>query len=144
MHRPENRRLEGYIERREPIRSWWLRSGLPRGATRRNVESVPSPRDLIGYMRTVSRGSPVDRPWSLPSMVASMLRHGRSNAPKDSPLTLQDVVASPDYRDLMTPKVAEGDRAPDFELPCLDGDGTLRLGSLLAERPVALIFGSYT
>jgi hypothetical protein len=29
-------------------------------------------------------------------------------------------------------------------LPCLDGDGTLRLGSLLAERPVALIFGSYT
>ena len=73
-----------------------------------------------------------------------MLRHGRSNAPKDSPLTLQDVVASPDYRDLMTPKVAEGDGAPDFELPCLDRDGMLRLGSLLAERPVALIFGSYT
>jgi peroxiredoxin len=44
----------------------------------------------------------------------------------------------------MTPKVAEGDRAPDFELPCLDRDGMLRLGSLLAERPVALIFGSYT
>jgi hypothetical protein len=95
-------------------------------------------------MRAVSQGSPVDRPWSVPGMVVSMLRHGRSNAPKDSPLTLQDVAASPDYRDLMTPKVAEGDRAPDFELPCIDGDGTLRLGSLLAERPVALIFGSYT
>jgi hypothetical protein len=76
--------------------------------------------------------------------MVSMLRHGRSNAPKDSPLTLQDVVASPDYRDLMTPEVAEGDRAPDFELPRLDGDGTLRLDSLVAERPVVLIFGSYT
>jgi len=73
-----------------------------------------------------------------------MLRHGRSNAPKDSPLTLQDVVASSDYRDLMTPQVAEGDLAPDFELPRLDGDCTVRLGSLLGERPVALIFGSYT
>ena len=73
-----------------------------------------------------------------------MLRHGRSNAPKDSPLTLQDVVSSSDYRDLMTPKIAEGDLAPDFTLPRLDGGGTVRLGSLLGERPVALIFGSYT
>jgi len=77
-------------------------------------------------------------------MMVSMLRHGRSNAPKDSPLTLQDVVASSDYRDLMTPKVAEGDLAPDFELPQLDDDCMVRLGSLLGERPVALIFGSYT
>ena len=44
----------------------------------------------------------------------------------------------------MTPKIAEGDLAPDFTLPRLDGDGTVRLGSLLGERPVALIFGSYT
>lgn len=95
-------------------------------------------------MRTVSRGSPVDRPWSVPGMILSRVRVGRGLAPKDSPLTLQDVMARPDYRDLMTPKVAEGDRAPDFELARLDGDGTVRLGSLLAERPVALVFGSYT
>jgi hypothetical protein len=95
-------------------------------------------------MRTVARGSPVDRPWSLPGMVVSMLRHGRGNAPKDSPLTLQDVMARTDYRDLMTAKVAEGDLAPDFELPLLNGDGTVRLDSLLSERPVALVFGSYT
>jgi peroxiredoxin len=44
----------------------------------------------------------------------------------------------------MTPKVEEGDLAPDFELPRLDGDDTVHLGSLLGERPVALIFGSYT
>jgi hypothetical protein len=77
-------------------------------------------------------------------MIVSALRHGRTNAPKDSPLTLQDVMARPDYRDLMSPKVAEGDLAPDFELPRLEGDSTVCLASLVAERPVALIFGSYT
>jgi hypothetical protein len=95
-------------------------------------------------MQTVSRGSPVDRPWSVPGMIVSNLRHGRGLAPKDSPLTLQDVMARADYRDLMTPKVAEGDRAPDFELARLDGEGSIRLASLLAERPAALVFGSYT
>ena len=95
-------------------------------------------------MRTVARGSPVDRPWSVPGMILSKLRHGRGSAPKDSPLTLQDVIASAEYRNLATAKVAEGDTAPDFELPRLDGDGTVRLASLVRERPVALVFGSYT
>jgi hypothetical protein len=95
-------------------------------------------------MRTVSRGSPVDRRWSVAGMVFTQLRHGRTNAPKDSPLTMQDVIASPEYRDLMTAKVTVGDLAPDFELPRLDGAGTVRLGAFAAERPVALIFGSYT
>jgi hypothetical protein len=61
-----------------------------------------------------------------------------------SPLTLKDVMASADYRDLMTAKVAEGDVAPDFELPRIDGPGTLRLASLLEASPVALVFGSFT
>jgi hypothetical protein len=95
-------------------------------------------------MRTVARGSPVDPPWSVPGMIVSQLRHGRGNAPSDSPLTLQDVLASDDYRELMTPKVAEGDLAPDFELSLVDGESPTRLASLLADRPVALIFGSYT
>jgi hypothetical protein len=73
-----------------------------------------------------------------------MLRHGRGLAPKDSPLNLQDVLASPDYRDLATPKVGEGDLATDFELPLIDGGGTAHLCTLLCERPVALVFGSYT
>ena len=105
---------------------------------------MPTPRDILGYMRTVSRGSPVDPRWSVRGMVLSQLRHGRGNAPPDSPLTLQDVLASEDYRNLMTAKVAAGDAAPDFELPRLDGDGTVRLSSLAATQPVALIFGSYT
>jgi len=93
-------------------------------------------------MRTVSRGSPVDRRWSIPGMVVSRMRHGL--APEDSPLTVKDVMASADYLDLRTPSVAEGDPVPDFELPTLDGDETVRLASLLEGRPVALVFGSYT
>jgi hypothetical protein len=73
-----------------------------------------------------------------------MVTHGRGLAPKDSPLTLQDVLADPVYRDLGQAKVATGDTAPDFELPLVDGGGTVHLGTLLDERPVALVFGSYT
>jgi len=95
-------------------------------------------------MRTVGRGSPVDRPWSIAGQMLTTLRLGKGQAPEGSPLTLQDVLASPDYRNLMTAKVAVGDLAPDFELPRRDGGGTMRLTSLLAESPVALVFGSYT
>jgi hypothetical protein len=105
---------------------------------------VPSRRDAIAYMRTVARGSPVDRPWSIPGMIVSRLRYGAGLAPRDSPLTLQDVMERADYRDLMTPEVAEGDVAPDFELPQRDGVSAVRLASLLDSRPVALVFGSYT
>jgi hypothetical protein len=105
---------------------------------------MPSPREVFDYMRTVSRGSPVDEEWSVPGMVLSRLRHGRGMAPPDSPLTLQDVMSRADYRDLQTAKVAVGDVAPDFQLSRVDQEGTIRLGSLLDELPVALVFGSYT
>ena len=98
--------------------------------------------DRLGYMRTVVRGSPVDPRWSLPGMLLSRIREGM--APKDSPLTLEEVMADEGYRDLRTPKVREGDAAPDFELPGLDGGEPVRLSRLLAQRPVALVFGSYT
>ncbi len=98
--------------------------------------------DILGYMRTVARGSPVDEHRSVLGMVLSQMRRG--NAAEGSPLTLDDVMASEEYRDLMTAKVAVGDRAPDFDLARMDGVGSVQLGGLLAERPVALIFGSYT
>jgi len=105
---------------------------------------VASPRDLLGYMRVVGRGSPVDPPWSVAGQVVSAIRKG--NAAPGSPLTLDDVMSSPEYRGLMTASVAEGDHAPDFELPLIDGGGTVRLSALVAEGPgpVALVFGSYT
>ncbi|HZO98618.1 MAG TPA: hypothetical protein VFB42_14755 [Gaiellaceae bacterium] len=105
---------------------------------------MPTPAELLGYMRVVGRGSPVDARWSVAGQVLASLRSGRGKAAPGSPLTLQDVTASADYRDLMTAKVAEGDPAPDFELPLADGGGTLRLSELAAERPVALVFGSFT
>ena len=37
-----------------------------------------------------------------------------------------------------------GDIAPDFELPELDGETTIRLSDYRGKRPVALVFGSYT
>jgi hypothetical protein len=103
---------------------------------------MPSPLDLLGYMRVVGRGSPVDPRWSVVGQVLAVARKG--NAAPGSPLTLADVMASPDYRDLMTAKVGVGDVAPDFELPRSDGGGRFRLASLLQSSPVALVFGSYT
>lgn len=64
--------------------------------------------------------------------------------PADSPLRYKDVEGSSLYRDLQTAKLAEGDPAHDFELPLLDGGGTVRLSTHAGVQPVALIFGSYT
>ena len=37
-----------------------------------------------------------------------------------------------------------GDAAPDFELPALDRAGKVKLSATYRERPVVLVFGSYT
>jgi hypothetical protein len=37
-----------------------------------------------------------------------------------------------------------GDLAPDLELEIADGSGSVRLSDLYHERPVVLVFGSYT
>ena len=68
----------------------------------------------------------------------------RPDTPADSPLTLEDVMGSAEYRDLMTATVRQGDVAPDFELERHGEPGTVRLSALWRERPVALVFGSYT
>ena len=95
-------------------------------------------------MRVVGRGSAVDAPWPLAAQLVSAFRLRRTHAPAGSPLTIHDVRARADYRDLRTAKVEEGDLAPDFELPTRDGTGSVRLADLVAEQPVALVFGSYT
>ena len=64
--------------------------------------------------------------------------------PADSPLTLGDVMSSSFYGNLMTPKLAPGDPAFPFDLPLLGGGGRVRLADFAGERPVALVFGSYT
>ncbi len=70
--------------------------------------------------------------------------------PPDSPLTLDDVMSSPVYRGLMTPELAAGEPAFPFDLPLLDPEThrpsgeRVRLGDFAGQRPVALVFGSYT
>jgi hypothetical protein len=71
--------------------------------------------------------------------------------PADSPMTLHEVVASEQYRDLSTAKLKTGDLAFPFVLPKLAGYGKApETGEMVAlidyagVRPVALIFGSYT
>jgi peroxiredoxin len=56
---------------------------------------------------------------------------------------MQDIMASPAYRDLMTPKLARGDPAYPFELPRDTGE-LVRLSDYAGRMPVALVFGSYT
>ncbi len=44
--------------------------------------------------------------------------------------------------DALAPKV--GDIAPDFELHDVNGENSVRLSDFQGQKPVALIFGSYT
>jgi len=44
--------------------------------------------------------------------------------------------------DPLAPKV--GDLAPDFELRDVDGENPVRLSDLTGQKPVALVFGSFT
>ena len=70
--------------------------------------------------------------------------------PADSPLSLDDVMSSPFYGNLMTPELRSGDPAFAFDLPLLDpethgpSEKRMRLADFAGERPVALVFGSYT
>ncbi len=59
-------------------------------------------------------------------------------------------MSSPLYRNLMSPELGLGDRAFPFDLALLDPDTSrrsgerVRLADFTGERPVALVFGSYT
>ena len=70
--------------------------------------------------------------------------------PPDSPLTLDEVMSSPFYGNLMAPELAPGEPAFPFDLPLLDPEThapsgeRVRLAGFAGERPVALVFGSYT
>jgi hypothetical protein len=76
----------------------------------------------------------------------------RAFTPDDSPMGRPDVMADAVHQDLSTAKLAPGDEAFDFDLPVYDfSDGTqgetgrtFHLQSVAANRPVALVFGSYT
>ena len=109
----------------------------------------PALPDVFRLGRAVKRGSAIDKPISLISVVREFLS---GDTPEDSPLTLKTLMGREDYRDLSMAKLAVGDVAFDFELPRYDfSDGTagatgarVRLSEFRSVKPVALIFGSYT
>ncbi len=76
----------------------------------------------------------------------------RSFTPDDSPKTPVDLRRDPNIRDLSTPNLGVGDPAYDFKLPVFDFTSgiqrataeTFHLFEVARDRPVALIFGSYT
>ena len=54
----------------------------------------------------------------------------------------EEAVTWQKHYDAQAPKV--GDIAPDFELRDAHGENPVRLSNLLGEKPVALVFGSFT
>ena len=76
----------------------------------------------------------------------------RAITPEDSPKTPLDIWAEPRHQDLGTAILAEGDDAYDFSSRIYDySDGIekdsgnmFHLAEVAKEKPVALIFGSYT
>ena len=76
----------------------------------------------------------------------------RSITPEDSPMTPMDLHADPRHKALSTAEVHPGDPAHDFSGPIYDFSNGHRvitgrgfnLLEAAREKPVALIFGSYT
>ena len=76
----------------------------------------------------------------------------RAFTPEDSPKTPMDVMSDPVHRDLSTAALAVGDDAYDFVSVVYDySDGSekvtgemFHLAEITRQKPVALIFGSYT
>ena len=53
-----------------------------------------------------------------------------------------EATAWQERHDATAPKV--GDPAPDFALRDADGENPVRLSEIVGDRPVALVFGSFT
>jgi len=63
---------------------------------------------------------------------------GASSVQNDD-AAISEATAKPKLEEAPTPRVAAGDKAPDFELPSSTG-GTVALHSVLQESAVALVF----
>ena len=92
-----------------------------------------------GYAPRMAKKLPEDFDW-------------QAFTPEDSPLTPQQLLADPHHEDLSTAKLKSGDLAYNFSSQVYDySDGTAKetgrifdLLEVAQEKPVALIFGSYT
>jgi hypothetical protein len=74
-------------------------------------------------------------PWSVVAVTALALGCAEGQKPRQT------------FPALVPPRGASlkiGDVAPDFTLPRSDGKGLVRLANLVSDKPVVLVFGSYT
>lgn len=60
------------------------------------------------------------------------------------PVTMGILPFRPLWMSARAGALVPGEIAPDFELPTLHGDGMIRLSDSARDKPVVLIFGSYT
>jgi hypothetical protein len=110
---------------------------------------LPSP--VRAVLRRVRRGFIGGPPIPSGDVDRSPSGRGRFKTADDSPKG-PEVRDEPLIADLRTPVLATGDPAFDFELPVYDfstgervlTSSTMRLSEVSRDRPVALIFGSYT
>jgi hypothetical protein len=63
---------------------------------------------------------------------------------KMPPLAFMVLPFEPLWMDARAGHLQVGDAAPDFALKTLDGTAEVQLASFRAQRPVVLVFGSYT
>ena len=114
-----------------------------RGAQGADAPRPHGPGAFFGVLGQLRGGSAVDAPLGLIGAAKAMVR----GTPADSPLTVRDVKASPDYVRIWTTRLREGEQAPDFELAQIEAGelgARVRLSSYRHRQPVALLFGSYT
>jgi hypothetical protein len=90
-------------------------------------------RRIISEIRAARKASPRGRPG---------IRELETSRKVDVPPLLRQVVEALIERDRIGPKV--GELATDFCLKRLGSDERVRLSSFQGQRPVALVFGSYT
>ncbi len=105
-----------------------------------------------------SSRSRTDMPDSIDEMLEDLDASGESNQMQGLDMDrLRKAMSAPGAAEVVAEiqamgaesRAGVGDRAPDFRLPILPGHGgaegeQVRLSERFANRPVALIFGSYT
>jgi hypothetical protein len=106
----------------------------------------------------VASGSPVDSSPAIDAMMEQLVTSGQAEQMAGLDLErLRAAMNAPGASETVAAiqalgansQAGTGQRAPDFELPYLPGQGKgegerIRLSRRFADRPVALVFGSYT
>ncbi len=105
-----------------------------------------------------TNGSPMDLPDSIDGMIEQLIESGEADRMAGLDIDrLRVVMKAPGAAETVAAiqslgadsQAGAGERAPDFDLPYLPGQGKaegerIRLSRRFADRPVALVFGSYT